>query len=236
LGVTATIVQARMGSTRLPGKVMRTLGHQTVLAHVLERCAAISNSDVVCCAVAEGLDNDAVADEARRCGAVVFRGSEKDVLARYSGAASMLGAEVVLRVTSDCPLIDPDVCAQVISLRERNGAAYACNNMPRSWPHGLDCEAMPRAWLERADREASLPEEREHVSPYLRNHPTAPKANLAAPVAGLAGHRWTLDTERDFRFFEALWERLPSGRDGWPYAAPLAVVEADPALAAMNLD
>lgn len=162
---TGVIVQARIGSSRLPGKVLMRLGDRTVLAHVLERCLAICGIDVVCCAVPDGPADDRVAEEARRSGAEVFRGSETDVLDRYYRAAATFRLDVILRVTADCPLLDPGVCGDVLSLRSAAGADYVCNNLPPSWPHGLDCEAMTFAWLERAAHEASQPYEREHVTP-----------------------------------------------------------------------
>ena len=117
---TAVIVQARMASTRLPGKVLLPLAGTTVLDHVLTRCAAIGNSDILVCAVPDTPDSDPVAEEAMRIGArtgaLVFRGSESDVLDRYYRAARFADADIVLRVTSDCPLIDPAVCARVIDL------------------------------------------------------------------------------------------------------------------------
>ena len=231
---TAVIVQARMGSTRLPGKVMLELAGKTVLAQVLERCAAVPGVDLVCCATVEGPDGDPVAAEAARCGAEVFRGSEDDVLDRTYRAAKEQRAEIVLRVTSDCPLIDPAVCGQVLALRVREDADYACNNMPASWPHGLDCEAFSFAWLERAASEARKPSEREHVSPFIRNHPDSRKANLPGPGGTGVRHRWTLDTPADLDFLRALFARLPVGRESWDYRVPLALVEQDPALAAIN--
>jgi spore coat polysaccharide biosynthesis protein SpsF (cytidylyltransferase family) len=234
MSCTAVIVQARVSSTRLPGKVLKPLAGRTVLAHVLERCAAIGRADVVCCAVPEGAADEPVAAEAARAGAHVFRGSEADVLDRYYRAARELKADAVLRVTSDCPLVDPAVCDGVLALLAETGADFACNNEPPSWPHGLDCEAFPFAWLERAAREAADPYQREHVSPFIRRHPTARVVNHPAPRPGLAGHRWTLDTPADYRFLAALFERLPAGPAGWGWPAPLAVVEADPALAAIN--
>lgn len=230
---TAIIVQARMGSTRLPGKVLLPLAGRTVLAHVLERCAAIPGIDVVCCATVAGADGDPVAQEAERCGAVVFRGSEIDVLDRYYQAAHCLHADVVMRVTSDCPLIDPALCGQVLQ-RLSDGADYACNNLPPSWPVGLDCEAFAFAWLERAAQEARRPSEREHVTPYLRNHPNVRIVNVAGPGGRCVEHRWTLDTAADLAFLEALFAVLPSGRAGWDYRVPLAIVEGAPALTAIN--
>lgn len=227
------IVQARQGSSRLPGKVLMALGEKTVLAHVLERCAAIPGIDLVCCAVPEGAADDAVAAEAARAGAKVFRGSETDVLERYAGAAAWLRADVVMRVTSDCPMIDPQLCGAVLELVTRDGADYACNNQPPSWPHGLDCEAMTAAWLHRAAREAARPSEREHVTPFIRNHPDCRRLNLAAPC-DMSAHRWTLDTPDDLAFMRAVFPRLPAGPSGWKWREALAVVNRDPSLSQLN--
>ncbi|NNG04292.1 MAG: NTP transferase domain-containing protein, partial [Inquilinus sp.] len=112
----AVIVQARRASTRLPDKVLKRLAGETVLSHVLRRCAAVPGADAVCCAIPDDPACDALAGEAGRAGATVFRGSEQDVLARTAGAAEALGAGTVLRVTSDCPLIDPEICGQVLAL------------------------------------------------------------------------------------------------------------------------
>jgi spore coat polysaccharide biosynthesis protein SpsF (cytidylyltransferase family) len=204
------------------------------LGHVLERCRAIDGVDLVCCAVPEGPANDTVAAEARRHGAVIFRGSEHDVLDRYFRAAAALGLEVVLRVTSDCPLIDPSLCAAVLKLREQSGADYACNNRPPSWPHGLDCEAVSFSWLERAARKATQAHEREHVTPYIREHPDAHRVNLAMAEPGAAHHRWTLDNDRDLAFLQAMAIRLPTGPAGWDYRAALRIVDNEPDLFLIN--
>ena len=228
------IVQARMGSTRLPGKVMMDLAGRSVLAHVLARCAAIPGIDAVCCATVAGPDGDPVAAEVARCGASVFRGAEQDVLDRFYQAARKLKATTVMRVTSDCPVVDPALCGAVLALLDSTPADYAANNTPPSWPHGLDCEAFSFAWLERAAKEAQKPSEREHVTPFIRNHPEARRANLAGPGGGVEEHRWTLDTQADLDFLRALFARLPAGTSSWNYRVPLALVEADPALAAIN--
>lgn len=230
----AVIVQARQGSTRLPGKVLLDLGGVTVLARVLERCKAIPGIDKVVCAVPDDARDDAVAAEAERCGALVCRGPESDVLERYRKAAEMAGADVILRVTSDCPLIDPVVCGQVLALRAETDAAYACNNMPASWPHGLDCEAFPRSWLERAAREATKPSEREHVCPFIRNHPEGCKANLPCPDGDHHFRRWTLDHPADYAFLKEVFARLPEGPAGFGWKAALAIVEREPDLARIN--
>ena len=234
MALTAAIVQARFGSTRLPGKTLLDLAGQSVLSHVLNRCRAIKGIDEVCCAVPYSSENDPVANEARSCGASVFRGSETDVLDRYYGAAKQIGADIVLRVTSDCPLVDPKIADEVLRIRNSEGADYACNNMPPTWPHGLDCEVTTFAWLERAAHEATGKNEREHVTPYIRTHSDARKVNLRSPKMGLENHRWTLDTPKDLEFFQVLFDRLGNDVHQHGYNKPLQLVEGDVGLQQIN--
>ena len=231
---TVCIIQARMGSTRLPGKVLLQLGSGTVLDHVLRRAQAVPGVSEVCCAIPDTPDCEAISAEAMRAGATIFRGSENDVLDRYYQAARATNADIILRATSDCPLLDPDVCGQVLALRARENADFATNNMPPSWPHGLDCEVVTFAWLERAALRADKKFEREHVMPFVRNHPEARKVNLVCPDERMYHLRWTLDNARDWAFFEALWPRLPDGPSAYGYETPLAVVAAEPSLTAIN--
>lgn len=222
-----------MGSTRLPGKVMRPLGETTVLGQVLRRCAAIPGIDVVVCATGTEAADDPICAEAAAHGAIVHRGSPDDVLARYHGAALQVGADIVMRVTSDCPLIDPQVCGAVLALRRDRGADYAANNMPPSFPHGLDCEAFTAAALARAAAAATDPPDREHVTPWLRREPGLVRANLAGPGGVSAHYRWTLDYLEDFAFFTAVFAVLPGAATAdWLTVRDL--VEARPDIAALN--
>lgn len=211
---------------------MADLNGMTVLEHVLERCAAVAGISAVCCATTSLSDDDVVADLARRLGAVVVRGAEHDVLGRYVQAARVTSADVVLRVTSDCPLIDPGICSAVIRLRAAEDAALAANNMPPSWPHGLDCEVFTRECLERAGRKAVTIDDREHVSPYMRRH--SPVVNLLCNEPGLGDLRWTVDTLEDLVFLRTLITRIPPGPSGWTYTAPLFAMRSDPYLLAMH--
>jgi spore coat polysaccharide biosynthesis protein SpsF (cytidylyltransferase family) len=223
-----------MASTRLPGKVLLELNGRTVLSHVLERCKAIPGVDAVCCATPEGTDCDPVVDEAMRCGVEVFRGSEKDVLDRYYGAAKELQADFVMRVTSDCPLIDPEICGLVLAEVTSGRADYATNNIPVTWPHGLDCEAFTFVLLERATAESQIHAEREHVTLFMSHASDVRRTNVAANEENIGHHRWTLDTSKDYAFFNALFPCLPEGPEGWGYGVPLALVEADPKLTVIN--
>lgn len=231
---TAVIVQARHASTRLPGKVMLDLAGHTVLSHVLHRCLAIPGADHVCCAVPEGVACDQIATEAERCGATVFRGSEHDVLDRTLQAARDLSADVVLRVTSDCPLIDPTICDQVLELRASRAVDYASNNLPPTWPHGLDCEAFTVAALARAAAETEDDHEREHVTPRLRTAPGYSRANLEGPGGRFPGLRWTLDYPEDHAYLQALFGYLPP----WPTIPDiqemLRIIDQHPEIAALN--
>jgi spore coat polysaccharide biosynthesis protein SpsF (cytidylyltransferase family) len=231
---TACIVQARLGSTRLPGKVLEMLGDAPVLEHVLRRCRAIAGVDEVVCATVDGPDGDAVAALADRLDVANYRGSESDVLARNQGAAHAAGADIVMRVTSDCPLIDPEICAAVLKLRAEAGADYAANNMPPSWPHGLDCEAFTIDALDEAAATATAAEDHEHVTPWIRRNRAYQRVNLPGPGGGVVAQRWTLDYPEDLAFLRAVYERLPGGCTGRSWRAALAILDREPQLALIN--
>jgi spore coat polysaccharide biosynthesis protein SpsF len=228
---TAIIVQARMGSTRLPGKVLMPLAGHTVLEEVLHRCRAIPGADTVVCAIPDDPADDALIAPATRAGAVVTRGSASDVLSRYRRAADAVGADIVMRVTSDCPLIDPALCGEVLALRAARGVDYAANNMPPGFPHGLDCEAFTAAALRRADDEARDPYAREHVTPWLRTHPTVTRAALPGPGGAVLDQRWTLDFPEDYAFFQAVFAKLPQNC-GWRDAVEM--LDAHPEITTIN--
>jgi glutamate-1-semialdehyde 2,1-aminomutase/spore coat polysaccharide biosynthesis protein SpsF len=209
---TVAIIQARFGSTRLPGKVLKPLGTGIVLDHAIARCRAMPSVDAVVIATTEREEDGAIVAAAERAGALVHRGSVEDVLSRYAGAARGVDADVVLRVTSDCPLIDPGICERVIRLRAEKGVDYAANNFPRLYPHGLDCEVFTREALERADRTASTAYDREHVTPWLRRTADVTRTSLIGPGWPAVQQRWTLDFPEDYAFFTALFPLLPQDR------------------------
>ena len=225
-----------MASTRLPGKVLLPLAGQSVLWHVLTRCAAVEMADVVCCAIPDDGSCEEIAAETKRVGALVARGPEHDVLARYLLAARMLEADVIMRVTSDCPVINPAICDAVLRARTEAAADYASNNMPRCWPHGLDCEAFTLTSLARAAEEANAPEDREHVTPWLRRADSILRVHVAGPDEVLAQHRWTLDFPEDYRFFQALFNALPPPPHIASFAEILTAVETAPEIAALNAE
>ncbi len=149
----AVIVQARLGSKRFPNKVLAQLAGKPVLQHVLERCKEIKGVDVVDCAIPRR-DAKALEELILEWGSCVWvqAGDENDVLTRYLGAARFVDASVIMRITGDCPLIDPDVCGEVLAKFQEGGYDYVSNVYPRTWPKGLDCEVFSREVLEWADQ------------------------------------------------------------------------------------
>jgi spore coat polysaccharide biosynthesis protein SpsF len=234
-GRLVAIVQARFGSTRLPGKVLEPLGEGTVLSEVLGRCRLIASVDEVCCAVADTDADVPVAAAAERAGVRVVRGPSADVLARYALAARQTSADEILRVTSDCPLIDPAVCEQVIRTLRESGADYVANNNPPSFPHGLDCEAMTRKALDLAAERAESIHDREHVTPWLRRADSVGRAWVSGPGGAAAAQRWTLDYAEDLAFVRAVFDLLPPDPRRYDWRMVWDVVRANPKLSAINL-
>ena len=230
----AVIVQARFGSSRLPGKAVMPLGERRVLDHVLDRCSRIAGVNHVICAVPDTPENDVVAEAAGRAGYAAVRGPEADVLERYVRAAETVRSELVMRITSDCPFIDPVLCERTVNWMRECGADYGTNTMPARFPHGLDCEVFPREWLLRAGREASGGFQREHVTPFIREHAEVATACLLGPGGESENYRWTLDYPEDYVFCQAVFERLGQAATTVS-AAELAVLCAtDPALTELN--
>lgn len=233
------IIQARMGSSRLPGKVLRQLGGQSVLANVIARVRAASTIDDIVVATTTLSPDDVIESEAERLGVRTFRGSESDVLARYQAAAETTAADVVVRVTADCPLLDSAVVDAVVNAFLSGDAEcdYASNTLRRTFPRGLDTEVFSRSALEIAAAEALESEEREHVTLFFHNHIGCFKLRSVIDTNGrdLSHHRWTLDTAEDFDFLQRVFagcaitaSRVPSFRD------IAAFVEANPEVAVIN--
>lgn len=220
------IIQARMSSTRLPGKVLMPLGGAPVLAWCVRAAQSIPGVDGVVVATSGDASDDAVAEWCAAQDGVCVRGPLDDVLSRFAMAARQANATHVLRLTADCPLLDAQVCGAVLALLLRGGYDYVGNAVPRMWPDGLDCEAFTAEALYAAEAEAREKPEREHVTPYIRNHQHRFRVTtLPCPLPGLGGERWTLDTPEDLAFITSLLPYLPNGRAPG-YLDVLAAIEA----------
>jgi len=233
------IIQARMGSTRLPGKVMKQLYGKTVLAHVICRVQACLLVDEVVVATTRSKADDAIVTEAEKCGAKWFRGSEADVLERYYLAAKERKAEVVVRVTSDCPLFDPEVLTQMLEYFSNETLEglqidYLSNCLNRSYPRGLDAEVFTFEVLEKAFIEARQPYEREHVTPYIYEHPEMFASHNQTNDQDISNYRWTLDTVDDWNLIEAIYKNLHQDKSFFSTDEVIALLKAKPELVKLN--
>ena len=198
------LIQARMSSSRLPGKVLAELGGRPMIGYMLERVRRARRVDRIAVVTSTDPSDDPLAAAVTALGGEVFRGSLDDVLARFGGAAEALGGHVIVRLTGDCPLIDPAVIDAVLALREATGADYASNVDPPSFPDGLDVECFTRAALTRALAEAREPAMREHVTVWMRDDASElVRANHSAIVD--ASHlRLTVDYPDDLEVVRAI--------------------------------
>lgn len=209
---TVAVVQARMGSTRLPNKVMRPILSTPMIELLLARLALARKVDQIVLATSDHPRDGALADFVSGLGYQVYRGSETDVLDRYYQAARQAQAETVVRITGDCPLIDPRLVDAVIEKFALTGVDYASNVGPPTFPDGLDIEVFRFAALERAQREAREPRQREHVTPYLREMPQFRRANHSYSE-NCSGERWTVDEPEDFEVVSRVFQHFHPRRD-----------------------
>jgi glutamate-1-semialdehyde 2,1-aminomutase/spore coat polysaccharide biosynthesis protein SpsF len=229
------IVQARIGSSRLPGKILMKLGEKTFLEHCLDRCRLIDGIDDVVCATTDEPDAELIIDICRRRDYRWFRGSLHDVLGRFRHAADEAGADSIMRITSDCPIADPDIAGQVATLFSRGGCDLATTNIPNSWPVGLDVEMFTKSSLEEADRETTLAHDREHVTPFIRTRPIRYRLlSIPCPMEGRAHWRLTLDTEKDRQFFVELARSLPASIEQARWQDIITHLDQNPQLLAIK--
>ncbi|CAK0774115.1 spore coat polysaccharide biosynthesis protein SpsF [Gammaproteobacteria bacterium] len=204
-----------------------------MLARVMRRAARAKTLDTIVVATTTDSCDDVLVTECSRLGISCFRGSQEDVLDRYRSAAAAHAAEVIVRITSDCPLIDPEVIDQVVSAWQNSSVDYISNGP--TWPRGLNVEVFSRAALEQAWEQAHLPWQRSHVTPYLYQNPSLFRiGSVSAP--GDYGHlRWTVDTPEDLALVRSLYKHL-GNQDGFGWREVLATVEQNPNLLEINRD
>lgn len=229
-------VQARMGSTRLPGKVLEKVLGRPLLDFLLERLAQSKEIDGIAVLTTTQAADNVIAAFCRERNIPCFRGSEEDVLSRYYEAALERRPDAIVRITADCPLIDPDIVDEVVKTFRENFTVvdYVSNSLERTFPLGLDVEVFSFDALERAYREAKLPEEREHVTVYLYRHPKLFRLKNVAHVPSLAQHRWTVDTPEDFTLVELMLENLYKKNPRFRLKDMLHLIEEHPKWSHIN--
>jgi spore coat polysaccharide biosynthesis protein SpsF len=230
---TLAIVQARMGSSRLPGKVLLDLSGETVLSRVVSRLrrAVLVHEIVVATSLAE--KDDAIVAECERIEVQCFRGSELDVLGRYYKCAQIYAASAIVRITADCPLIDAEIVDRTARLFHENSCDYASNALEPSYPRGLDVEVFTMAALACAWREAVTGYEREHVTPYIWEHAELFRLVSLKAEADYSGYRWTLDTVEDLELLRAIYARF-GDRNDFAWRQVMRLMEIEPQLAQIN--
>lgn len=207
------ILQARMGSSRLPGKVLKTLYDDTVLGHVIRRVEQAKLKDTIIIATTNNDSDDAIVSEAKRLNVDCFRGSEDDVLSRYYYAAKEYNLDTIVRITSDCPLIDPriiDDCTESFLKNSYDIVSNAGSDpSSRTFPRGLDVEIFDFDQLEKAFIYAAEQYQREHVTPYI--YETANNVFYFKSTIDYSKFRWTLDTDDDLKLISSIYNGLYKG-------------------------
>lgn len=229
------IVQTRMTSSRLPGKVLKPLAGAPLIRRMIERMLRIDGLDRVVVAIAEGAAHDPIIGALDGMDVAIVRGSEHDVLARHAAAARATDAATVMRVTSDCPLLDPEVSAAVLTAYvDARGLRVRCarTSAQSGYPHGFDTEVFDAGALYEAEAEATDPYEREHATPFIWRRPDRYPAVIIDTKPNRRHWRITVDTEADYRLASAIYDALYPKNPNFGYDDIIALFEARPDLRA----
>lgn len=229
------IIQARLGSSRLPGKVLLPLGGKTVLEQVYERVKKIKGLEEVIVATTISEKDRELALFMGRKKIPFFRGSEEDVLARFYEIAKNHKAEGIMRITADCPLLDTGVSEEMLKIFLENPydmvSNASANPENRTFPRGLDTEIFTFKWLERAHEEADKSYQREHVTPYL--YENIENIYFHKNPMDYSQHRWTLDTEEDYFLIKKIYEQFPR-KENFSWESVLTYLEQNPQVVELN--
>jgi spore coat polysaccharide biosynthesis protein SpsF len=232
------IVQARMGSTRLPGKVLKEILGRPILELQLERLEKLKEVDEIVVATSTNAEDNAIENFCSDRKIEFFRGHPTDVLSRFYEAAAKQRADVVIRSTGDCPLIDPGLCDQVIGrFLELKDFIYVANvgADQRTFPRGLDIEVFSFKALEQAHKEASSPSDREHVTLYVsRKAQSEKKFEVVRNSVDYSKHRWTVDTAEDFELIKRIFEELYPRKKNFNWKDVLQLLSVHPDWVELN--
>ncbi|OIQ88344.1 3-deoxy-manno-octulosonate cytidylyltransferase [mine drainage metagenome] len=228
------ILQARVSSTRLHGKVLKPLLGEPMLFREIERIRRASSIDQLLVATSNDASDDPIAVLCRDNGTLCYRGNLEDVLDRYYFTAKEFGPEHVVRLTGDCPLIDPEVIDRVIRFYLNGAFDYASNTVAPTFPDGLDVEVFRFSCLETAWREARLPSQREHVTPFIHQQQDRFRVGCLRNERDLSHMRWTVDEAEDFEFVTQVYEALYWDKPGFEMKDVLRLLERKPELMGIN--
>lgn len=198
------IIQARMGSTRFPGKILKKVNGKPLLLHQIERLKRSNLIDALIIATTSSKKDDEVVEFCEKYNLLYYRGSEDNVLERYYKAWKKYGGDIVVRLTSDCPIIDSKIVDETISYFLNNSYDYVSNTLQRTFPRGLDTEVFSSEALKLTYEKANLKSEKEHVTPYIYNNPLLFKIGGYKGSKDYSNYRWTVDTKDDFELISKI--------------------------------
>lgn len=234
----AAIIQARLGSTRLPDKILKEISSKPMLWHVVDRLSHSKTIDEIIVATTNLPEDDQVQVFCEMNNILFYRGSSEDVLSRYYEAANKFKADFIIRITSDCPVIDPLIIDNMLEyFFEENQSSeldYLSNVHPRTFPRGLDTEIFSFNSLTIAHNEAAQQFEREHVTPYIYNHPEKFRIKNFENEKDLSFHRWTVDTQKDFLLIDEIYKTLYTKNELFLFKDILNLFEERPDLININ--
>lgn len=230
---TVVIVQARMTSTRLPGKVLKAVLGRSLLDYQIERLRRISSANEIVVATTINKTDQPVVDLCDKLSIACYRGSEDDVLARYFSAAQQYAADIIVRVTADCPLIDPRIVDQAIQYYREHCQEIDYVRLEH-YPRGLDAEVFPMTVLAACCREATALADREHVTPFIYRHPERYRVRRLYAEQDYSQHRWTVDTPEDFALIQKIIEALYPVKPQFGLGDILKIINEYPEWQAIN--
>ena len=229
------IIQARCGSTRFPNKVFALIDGKPLLCHVVNRLKFATKIDDIIVATTVSEKDDKIEEWCKENNVLCFRGSEENVLNRYYSASEAFPSDYVVRITADDPFKEPKVIDAVITKLIEEGYDHVTNNLPPSFPEGLDCEAFKKSALDRSEKEAETAFEREHVTQYIYHHPEIFKIGNVSNPENLSYLRWTVDKDVDFEMVKAVYaHRNPANKGILLMDEILAILKANPEIEKIN--
>lgn len=230
------IVQARMGATRFFGKSLKTVLDKPLLKFLIDRLQRAKAIDQIAIATTEDPRDDILVDHVKKWHIPVFRGSEQDVLTRFKNAANQFNADTIVRITADCPLIDPNLIDQIVNyyIEHASSYDYVSNTLERTYPRGMDVEVFSKKALDVAAAQAKSPAEREHVTLYLYHHPELFKLANIRSKEDNSNYRWTVDTPEDFALISKMIEAVYPRKPNFTLADLLELIKMHPDWNAIN--
>jgi len=231
---TIALIQARMTSSRLPGKVLQDIAGKPMLLRVVDRARQAKSIDLVAVITSTHESDDVIERCCIENSVPCFRGNLDDVLDRYYQASLNFEAETIVRITADCPLLDPGIVDQVVETFNSGNYDYASNTIEFTYPDGLDTEVFRFETLEKAWRDAVLKSEREHVTAYIYKHPELFRLGVVKHTEDLSALRWTVDTPSDLEFVRAVYAGLTN--DHFGIEDVLRFIKDHPGIAALNAE